>query len=329
MLIVKCILCLFLLIACPLFWGQAVSFVLDKLTQKELGLNPCLLGMLVFFTPLSLGGFILQITGRGLHAFSILALFILCVYAVVAMFILLFSKEYRSSLKKKINRYKTESRAYTLVRMLAFFVLLIFIFIRPLSISENNVMLEQVATNLYTKTLGSINPLTGQMQSLGMTAKMENLPNFYAWLSDVFSVSPEILLFYVISILVLFVLWQAIKEYAKYFFEDKDKGYFTFFMLLLLLFAGNAHMNPAYAILFEGYTGNAVFSMIILPECFILWLKMKKSSQWLLFAGMFLCMVLCACFFAGVRMGMLLMGMQLCLLLVSEFVFKIKNGSAK
>ncbi|MCR4691211.1 MAG: hypothetical protein K5739_07700 [Lachnospiraceae bacterium] len=141
--------------------------------------------------------------------------------------------------------------------------------------------------------------------SAALSGKMEGLPALYACLCRGFSLSPLILLRFVIPLFVLLLLYLTVGRISMYFSE---KG--TAWAFLGLTFSGmcaqKAYRNPFYDLLHLPYEGRCFLALFLLPAAFLFLLfltKGKAKPALILFAaGAFVLAGLC---FGGLYKGVL------------------------
>lgn len=193
--------------------------------------------------------------------------------------------------KEKIRKRLTSEPYSTLQQglVVAFFfsVLLQMIFIwteQGLALL-GDMTIETVQSFLVSDGIYTLNPLTGQPYQMGLPFRLEILclPTLYAVLCKLFAITPELLVWRIIPVVVLAVSYLAYYQLAWLLFQkDRTKRCLFLLMVSAILWFGDymAEMD-GFQLLHCGYRGTAIRAGILIPCTIYMCLKKKWVSAML------------------------------------------------
>ena len=155
---------------------------------------------------------------------------------------------------------------------------LIFLSLRGYTDYSGDQTLETVNSFISTGKLYSVDPLTGLPYANGYPSRLSLmvLPFFYAVLCQTFSVSPMVLLWYIIPVFFLitsFMIFVCLGD--ALFKENRDKLIFYMICVFLLLCTNVSIGSPGFDILHAGFRGSTFLNIILLNLTFCFCIKKK------------------------------------------------------
>lgn len=157
-------------------------------------------------------------------------------------------------------------------------VFLIFLALKGYTDYSGDQTLETVNSFISTGKLYSVDPLTGLPYTNGYPSRLSLmvLPFFYAVLCQTFSVSPMVLLWYIIPVYFMitgFMIFVCLGD--ALFKERKDKLIFYMICVFLLLCSNVSIGSPGFDILHAGFRGSTFLNIILLNLTFCFCIKRK------------------------------------------------------
>lgn len=282
------ILLVLFLIIMPYLVGQIVRRVLDYTGRGMVDAYLC--GVMAMFMVSGVLQFLFLFMKRPFSNYEKVFPLILGVLAFAGIVVVAFDVKSSRSEQTYKERFLGFWRSYFQSKESQIFsvgvvVLLVLCAVRILTMGPNLIgdfTLETVRTTLATDSIYQYNSFTGQIIEQGMPIRQQilTLPFFLAFLSDVFDVDANMLLYKIFPCYVLFLTILVYCRWAGVLFakqREKQSG-FLLVICMLLLVGDYARLAPASLVLHQGFTGNAVCAAVVIP--YAIYLCMKK--KWLL-----------------------------------------------
>lgn len=275
---------LFLVIV-PFFVGCTVGKVADPF---EYGLLDTYLdGVLMLFVLSGLVQFVTVLFHRAFGEYIIIYAVLLTLLFIPGVF--LFGWGMRKDGKNKIFLEKGKgffrfwfadraSQVLTLLNILIFVFCIARVLFGTVDLHGDFTM-ETVRTTLETDSIYEYDSFTGQVLNEGMPIRQKilTLPFFLAMLCEIAGVNPGILIYKVFPCFLL--MWTAMlcAKWGSLLFPKQREKESGFLMLTgcLLLFGDYAQMAPASLLLHQGFTGNALCALFVIPYTLYLCLRKK------------------------------------------------------
>lgn len=175
----------------------------------------------------------------------------------------------------KLSEESTGNKGLLLLVILLFLLQVVAVF-RYQPDLQGDFTMESVRTTLSTNTMFQYNAFTGMPleTELNLSQKLVTLPIFYSFLSRVFGLAPEILLYRMVPV------WMLAASYAVYGLWAACMGFqkriFFVFYGMLMLFGEYLFTELPYRFFHCGFMGETILVGIILPFLMYLFLRRKK-----------------------------------------------------
>lgn len=144
---------------------------------------------------------------------------------------------------------------------------------------EYDMTLETVRTFLEEDLLFGSNPLTGMPYGSGMPSRLKILclPSFYAALCRLTGVSPEALVWHLVSVATLAFAYLAYRSLGRALFPESVRAQRLFLLIVgLLFFVGDSMYGlEGFGLLHGGFQGVTIRNAVLMPYLFGLCLRRK------------------------------------------------------
>ncbi|MCH5342408.1 MAG: hypothetical protein J1E64_00105 [Acetatifactor sp.] len=131
---------------------------------------------------------------------------------------------------------------------------------------------ETVNSFLITDAIYKVNPMTGELYSLGIPFRLQILclPTFYGTLCALFGLSAEQVVWSIVPIATLLYSYLAYSILARVLFPDKrdQRVAFLIFVALLYLFGDYMYGVDGFGVMHGGFRGVVIRAAVLLPYTF-------------------------------------------------------------
>ena len=208
---------------------------------------------------------------------------------------------------------KTSGRQQILTVVLVFFILLqvLWILTGERVWTDGDMTLETVNTFLKENSIYTVDPLTGEPYTQGMSFRLKLLclPTLYGTISHWSGMAPETVVYRLIPCLTLCMGYLAYGRLGAVLFEHKREKCNIFLIIVGILFCAGAYMPgvDGFDIFYGGFRGVTIRAAVLLPYLFSCLFERK-------YLGAVLCILAEAC------MVWTLYGAGVCLLVTVAWV---------
>lgn len=144
---------------------------------------------------------------------------------------------------------------------------------------QGDMTVETVGSFLRNNGIYLVNPLTGGTYEGGMPSRLKILclPTMYASLSSIFHISPELLVWRVVPVAMLFFCYGAYSSLGRSLFPGERTKQLVFLIVVsLLIWAGSyAYGVDGFNVLFSGWRGVTFRNAVLIPYAVSLCLRKK------------------------------------------------------
>lgn len=144
---------------------------------------------------------------------------------------------------------------------------------------QGDMTVETVGSFLQNNGIYLVNPLTGGSYEGGIPSRLKILclPTMYASLSSIFHISPELLVWRVVPVAVLFCCYGAYSSLGRSLFPGERSKQLVFLIAVsLLIWAGSyAYGVDGFNVLFSGWRGVTFRNAVLIPYALSLCLRKK------------------------------------------------------
>lgn len=211
------------------------------------------------------------------------------------------------------EKKKAIQRQQILAAALAFFILLqVLLIITGKRVwTDGDMTLETVRTFLKENGIYTVDPLTGEPYTLGMSLRLKalSLPTLYGAISRWSGMSPETIVYRLIPCLTLCMGYLAYGRLGAVLFDDDREKCNIFLIIVGILFCAGTYMPgvDGFDIFYGGFRGVTIRAAVLLP--YLLACLMERK-----YIGVLLCILAEAC------MVWTLYGAGVCLLVTVAWV---------
>ncbi len=157
-------------------------------------------------------------------------------------------------------------------------IVLVFLTVRGYTDYSGDQTLETVNSFVTTGQLYSVDPLTGLPYTNGYPTRLSlmALPFFYSVLAVTFSVTPYVLLWYIIPVYFLLAGLSVFVILADSLFKEKRNKIIFYLISVFLLLCTNVSIgSPGFDILHAGFRGSTFLNVVLLNLTFCFCMKKK------------------------------------------------------
>jgi hypothetical protein len=210
--------------------------------------------------------------------------------AVLCSILFLFIKRHLSRSRKIAGNnqpLQASSAIYTALPVFIIFLIeFIIIQVNDNIYTDGDMTVETVRTFIKTDSFYTVNPLTGMAYTAGVPSRLKILclPGLYSFLSGIFRISPETLVWRGIPAFVLICTVAAYSNLADTLFGTAGaykykninrKNVFLFIVGLFLLLGDYMYGMDGFLLLESGYRGVALRALVLVPYAISLTLRKK------------------------------------------------------
>ena len=145
---------------------------------------------------------------------------------------------------------------------------------------QGDMTVEMVASFMHTDDVYQVNPMTGMAYAQGMPLRLQVLgsPTLYGFVCALTGLAPELVVWKLVPIVVLVFGYIAFGALAGAIFPEDKKKRNLFLLIVAILFyieAGIGGMD-GFGLLYGGWKGITIRSLILMPWLFSLMLRKKR-----------------------------------------------------
>ena len=145
---------------------------------------------------------------------------------------------------------------------------------------QGDMTVEMVASFMHTDDVYQVNPMTGMAYAQGMPLRLQvlGLPTLYGFVCALTGLAPEFVVWKLVPIVVLVFGYIAFGALAGAIFPEDKKKRNLFLLIAAILFyieAGIGGMD-GFGLLYGGWKGITIRSLILMPWLFSLMLRKKR-----------------------------------------------------
>lgn len=321
MIILKAIICLFLLIIIP----EILGLLITKFMKDKNILFSFLVGYIIEFAILQIIAvpmIFLKMQYKTLVYSWISIISILTIISVIINF-----KNIKTSITNFIKNFRikeifNKSNILVFIAIILIAVQIIFSIVFTHNDADDAFYIGTAVTSIYENNMYRVGPENGYYYGqIPYRYVLSPFPMYIAIISSIVGVSPVIIAHSVLQPLFIFLTYAIYVLIADILFK-KDKNDISLFLIFLsiIFIFGNISTRANFTLMFfRIWQGKAILANIILPSLWLVFLYCIKENIFINWFIMFL-VVLSACLVS--EMGLILAPLSLMLL---SFVFAIKD----